>query len=153
MPCVCVYIFILGAVVWRYQVEKDECLQRAFEGNFWLGKLGGRGGGRMGLDKFLKLSTPIANPRVYDCMQAHHIQQTGHRLGVLLPILLVGQGKSLFPCPRSRLTFWFRERGSAVPSRASPLILHTQTESGASFRDPLLPPTFCHRVHPYRQPP
>ena len=46
-----------------------------------------------------------------------------------------GQGKRNFPCPRSRLRVWSRELGSAVPSRVSPLVLHTQAESGAYTRD------------------
>ena len=29
------------------------------------------------------------------------------------------QGKTIFPCPRSRLRIWSRETGSAVPSRVS----------------------------------
>ena len=41
----------------------------------------------------------------------------------------------LFPCPRACLRIWSRETGSAVPSRASLLILHTQAESGAYLRD------------------
>ena len=36
------------------------------------------------------------------------------------------QGKCIFPCPRSRRIIWCRGTGSAVPSRVSPLILHTQ---------------------------
>ena len=32
------------------------------------------------------------------------------------------QGKSIFPCPRSRLRIWSHETGSAVPSRVSLLI-------------------------------
>ena len=39
------------------------------------------------------------------------------------------------PCPRTRLRTWSREKGSAVPSRVSLLILHTQAESGAHSRD------------------
>ena len=35
----------------------------------------------------------------------------------------------LFPYPCSLLRIWSHETGSAVPSRASPLILYTQTES------------------------
>ena len=59
------------------------------------------------------------------------------------------QGKLFFPCPRSCL-----RRGSAAPSRASPLILHTQAESdwlvlthgiSPAFRDGVI-------VHLYRQP-
>ena len=46
------------------------------------------------------------------------------------------------PCHHSRLRIWSRETGSAVPSRVSPLMFHTQTESGADARAPLLPPVF-----------
>ena len=35
------------------------------------------------------------------------------------------QRKRFLPCPRSRLKIWSRDLGSAVPSRVSPLILHT----------------------------
>ena len=45
------------------------------------------------------------------------------------------QGKWNFPCPRSHLRVWSRKLGSAVPSRVSLLILHTQAESGAYLRD------------------
>ena len=38
-------------------------------------------------------------------------------------------------CPRSRLRIWSLERGSAVPSRVSLLILHTQAEYGAYSQD------------------
>ena len=37
------------------------------------------------------------------------------------------------------LRFWSRELGSAVSSRVSPLILHTQAESGAYLREPTAP--------------
>ena len=40
----------------------------------------------------------------------------------------------MFPCPRLRLRIWSRETGSAVPSRVSLLILHTQAESSAYSR-------------------
>ena len=53
----------------------------------------------------------------------------------------------IFPCPRSRLNIWYRETGSAVPSRVSLLIPHTQDESGAyswaSSRFPLRRPFIC----------
>ena len=39
------------------------------------------------------------------------------------------QEKRYFPCPSSRLKVWSRGTGSAVPPRASPLILRTRTES------------------------
>ena len=45
------------------------------------------------------------------------------------------QGKRNFPCPRSRPRLRSCELGSAVPSRVSPLILHTKAESGAYLRD------------------
>ena len=38
------------------------------------------------------------------------------------------------PSPRSRLIIWPRETGSAVPSRVSPLTIHTQAVSGAYSR-------------------
>ena len=37
--------------------------------------------------------------------------------------------------PRSRLRIWSHETGSAVPSRVSLLIFHTQAESGAYSQD------------------
>ena len=52
-----------------------------------------------------------------------------------------------FPCPRSRLRIKSRETGSAVPSRFSPIILHTQAESGVYSRVPLLPPAFRDGVY------
>ena len=53
------------------------------------------------------------------------------------------QGK--FPCSRSRLRIWFREKDLAVPSRVSLLILHTQAEYGAYSRDC----SRCPRRRPY----
>ena len=41
------------------------------------------------------------------------------------------QGNFFFLCPRLHLRIWSRETGSAVPSRVSLPILHTQAESGA----------------------
>ena len=46
-----------------------------------------------------------------------------------------------------------RETGSAVPSRVSLVILHTQAKSGAYSRAPLLPSTFYDGVHLHCQPP
>ena len=40
-----------------------------------------------------------------------------------------------FPGPRARLRIWSYETGSAVPSRVSLLILHTQAEPGDDSRD------------------
>ena len=55
---------------------------------------------------------------------------------VRLPILHVEEGKSIFPCPRSRLRIWSRETGSAVSSvQRQPAHLHTQAESGAYLPD------------------
>ena len=48
---------------------------------------------------------------------------------------LAEQGKWNFTCPRSRLRVWSRELGSVIPSRVSPLILHTQPESGTYLQD------------------
>ena len=45
------------------------------------------------------------------------------------------QGKHFVLCPSSRLRIWSRETGSAVPSRVSLLILHTQAEPCAYSRD------------------
>ena len=55
---------------------------------------------------------------------------------VRLPTLLLVSRtrKHLFPCPCLRLTTSSQEMGSFFPSRASPLILHTQTESSAHSR-------------------
>ena len=66
------------------------------------------------------------------------------------------RGKRIFPCPRSRLRNWPRETSSAVPSRVSLLILHTQAESGAYSRDssrfprrrPFIRTAIRHRVSP-----
>ena len=62
----------------------------------------------------------------------------------------------MFSCPRSRLRIWSRETDSAVPSRVSVLILHTQTESGVysqdSSRFPRRRPfTYLHRHTPSAQ--
>ena len=56
------------------------------------------------------------------------------------------QRKLIQPCPSSRLSIWSRGTGSAVPSRASLLILHTQAESGAYLRDSSL---FPRRLRPF----
>ena len=58
-----------------------------------------------------------------------------------------------FPCPRARLKIWSRETGSAIPSRASLLILHTEAESGAYSQAPLLPPAFHDGLHITHTPP
>ena len=59
------------------------------------------------------------------------------------------QGKLIFPCPRTCLRIWSRETGSAVPSRVSLLILHTQAESCAYLRDSSRVP----RRRPFMKPP
>ena len=48
-------------------------------------------------------------------------------------------GKIFFPCPRSRLRFWY------FRSHISPPILHTQAESDAYSRAPFLPLCFPRR--------
>ena len=60
------------------------------------------------------------------------------------------QGKWMFPCLRSRLRIWSRETGSAVPSRVSLLILHTQRLNMVPPRG--IPPSFRDGVHIYDQP-
>ena len=52
------------------------------------------------------------------------------------------QGKRIFPCPRSRLRVWSRVLCSPVPSRVSPLVLHTLTEPGVYLRDSTSPSRF-----------
>ncbi|CAM9810680.1 unnamed protein product [Ascophyllum nodosum] len=47
----------------------------------------------------------------------------------------LGQEKWILSCLRSHLRIWSRKTSSAVPSRVSPLILHTQTKFGAYLRD------------------
>ena len=42
---------------------------------------------------------------------------------------------------------WSRELGSAVPSRVSPLILHTQAESDVTYGNPLPLPAFRYGFH------
>ena len=63
---------------------------------------------------------------MYVCMCGHHIQQsTNQPRKVANPVY--GQlNREKFPCPRSRLIFWFRETGLALPSRASLLVLCTK---------------------------
>ena len=63
------------------------------------------------------------------------------------------QGKCFFFCPRPRLRIWSHETASAVMSRVSRLILHTQDKSGAYSRAPPLPPAFRGGVNLYRQQP
>ena len=65
------------------------------------------------------------------CMCGHHFQQTGHQPGVLLSILL------MISCPLTRMRILSRELGSAVPSSASLLILHTQTYVAFTYGTPL----------------
>ena len=47
-----------------------------------------------------------------------------HRILRREVLLYNEQGKWTFSCPRSRLTIWSRETGSAVPSHVSLLVLH-----------------------------
>ena len=70
------------------------------------------------------------------CVCCHHFQQTGHQLGMFANHApgQLQQGKRNFPCPRSRLRVWSRDSYSAVPSRISLLILHTQAESSVYLR-------------------
>ena len=54
------------------------------------------------------------------------------------------QGKLFFPRPRSRLRIWSCETGSAVPSRVTPLILHTQADSDENTHGSRFPPARPH---------
>ena len=72
---------------------------------------------------------------------------TFSRLGInraWLRILLVVSwtGNMNPPCRVLRLRVWSCELGSVVPSRVSPLTLHTQAESDACLRDSTLPSPF-----------
>ena len=70
-------------------------------------------------------------------MYGHHILQSMDQPGKVTSSSrrLADQAKLIFPCPRTRLRIWSREKGLAVPSRVKLLILHTQAESGAYSRD------------------
>ena len=86
---------------------------------------------------------------MYVCMYVAWLSHvTEYRLNrVKLPILLVVSytAEYIFACPRSCLSVWSRETGSAVPSRVSLLFLHTQSKSGAYSRD-------SSRFQPWRPP-
>ena len=62
------------------------------------------------------------------------------------------QGKIIFPCTRSRLRILSRETGSAVPSRISLLILHSQSESVALLTE-FLPISAAASIFFYRHTP
>ena len=72
--------------------------------------------------------------------------------GKVLPVLLArGQLNRekktgglflIFSCPRSRLRVWSCETGSAIPSRASLLILHTVAEYLVLTHGIIIPPAF-----------
>ena len=69
-------------------------------------------------------------------MYGQHFQQSMDQPGMVAHPAR-GQlkgGKNLFPFPRSRLRTRSRDTGSVIPSRVSPLILHTQAESGPYSR-------------------
>ena len=58
------------------------------------------------------------------------------------------KGKLCFIYPRSRLRIWSRETGSAVPSRVSSPVLHTQAVSSAYSRDSCRFPQTPRRIPP-----
>ena len=72
--------------------------------------------------------------RVYNHTYSKSIDQPGKVVANSARGQLNRENK-YFPCPRSRLRYWFREAGSAIPSRVSLLILDAQVESGACLRD------------------
>ena len=53
---------------------------------------------------------------MYVCMYGYHLSQRMDQ-GCQFCSQSAEQGKTIFPCPRSRLRIWSRETGSAVPSR------------------------------------
>ena len=55
-----------------------------------------------------------------------------------------GQGKLIFPCLRSRLNIWYRETGSAVPSRVSLLLSILRLNLVLAYG---IPPEFRGGVH------
>ena len=55
-----------------------------------------------------------------------------------------GQGKLIFPCPRSRLRIWSRETGSAVPSCVGVLISILRLNLVLTYG---IPPEFRSGVH------
>ena len=63
------------------------------------------------------------------------MDQTGKKVANQSCSWSAEQRKLIFPRPCWRLRIWFRETGSAVPSRVSLLILHNQAKYGANVRD------------------
>ena len=73
----------------------------------------------------------------------HHFQQTEHQPGIVAnPACGQLNRETEFSLSLSRLRVWSRELDSAVPSRVSPLILHTQAKSGAYLPDSTSPSRF-----------
>ena len=64
-------------------------------------------------------------------------------------VVSCSEGEIIFPCSRSRLRIWSCEPGSAVPSRVSPFILHTQAEYGFHSQTSLLRHAFRNGVYLY----
>ena len=70
-------------------------------------------------------------------MYDQHFQQSMDQPGMVANTTRgqLNRGKSFLSCPRSLLIILTHETGSAVPSRFSLFLLHTQAESGAYSQD------------------
>ena len=70
-------------------------------------------------------------------MYGQHFQQSMDQRGMVANTARgqLNRGEVFFSYPRSPLRILSRETGSAVPSRVSLFILHTQAESGAYSQD------------------
>ena len=75
--------------------------------------------------------------KCYRYIYGHHVWEIGHQPDKVVDPARGQLNREIFffPCPRWRLRIWSLETGSAVPSRASLLILYTQAEPGAYSGD------------------
>ena len=73
---------------------------------------------------------------MYVCMCSHRITQSQDRSGkVANPAGGQLNRENCLPVSRSRLSIWFRETDSAVPSRVSLLVLRSEADDCAYSRD------------------
>ena len=80
-------------------------------------------------------------------MYGHHLEE--HSIDQPCKVANLARGQlnresDFFPCPRSRLTIWSRETGSAVPSRVSLLISMLRVNLVLTYG---IPPEFRGGVH------
>ena len=87
-------------------------------------------------------------PQSFQCGVWYFFQQTGHESGMVANPACgqLNRENGNFPVFVRAWEFGLGELGLAVPSRVSPLILHTQAESGTYLRDSALPSRFPLRV-------